>query len=189
MFAVGALMLAGFAVAAPSAHASVMLNGGVPGGSDCPTVMVSTASTGGGSTDCYPTSESTSAGSVINAIIYYHNDSSAETAHNVTVRLSPQTAGASTSQVFTGSVSASNGNTATGSATMGISSAQSITFLSARWFKDQTTYASLPGSGAAIFSGAGLNLGDIPGYGDCPVTGGVRNDFCHEGWIQVAYQV
>gem|GEM_PF-3543784 len=186
--AIGILMLAGFAAYAPAAHAA--FNDGTAGGPDCPTTMVANVNNNTPKSNyCWPSTVTAAPGDVVNAIIYYHNTSS-DTAHNVTVRLSPRTAGASSAQTFTGSITSDAGG-ASGSGTVTISTPQTVTFGTVTWYKDQSySTTPLPGgqTGAELFS-SGLNLGDVPGWADCPISGTVRNAFCHQGWLMVSYQV
>jgi hypothetical protein len=108
-------------------------------------------------------------GDEVSFAIYYHNTGT-ETARNVRITLTPQTSGSKTTHTFNATVSADNASTVYGSATITLSSAQSITFDSGTviWRPNQTTFGSqaLPNgqSGSQIFSG-GVNIGDIaPGW-------------------------
>ena len=109
------------------------------------------------------------AGERINFSIYYHNTSN-ETARNVRIRLSPQTTGVGISQVFTAYVWADNTNQVSSSATVNLSSSQSISYAdNVIWRPNQTTWGSqiLPNgqNGSEIFNSNGLLIGDIePGW-------------------------
>lgn len=191
-YALGALMLAGFAVLAPSAQASGAVFNNHVFGQDCPTVAVANATTGTptDSNNCWTTSTSATSNDVVNVVIYYHNNGT-ETANNVVARLSPQSGGVSSTQIFSGSISASNAATVTGTGTISINPAHSVTFGTVKWYKDkQGSPTPLPNgqTGAELF-GNGLNLGSVLGYDTCPVVSGVRDAACHEGWLMVSYRV
>lgn len=128
------------------------------------------------------TSVNGNAGDIINFAIYYHNTSN-ETATNVRVTLSPQNSGTGTTQTFTATLRADNVPTLTATATVYLSSSQSINYDpgSVVWRPNQTTYNSqtlLNGqTGDEIFSAGGLYLGDIaPGWST-------------QGSVVVAYRV
>ncbi len=192
-YAFGVLMLAGAAALVPTTHASAAVFNDNAFGIDCPTVAVANATRGTApdSNGCWGTMSTAGANDVVNAVIYYHNNGT-DTAHNVVARLSPQSAGISSTQIFSGSISASNAPTVTGSGSINISPAENITFGTVKWYKDKNLSAPtpLPGgqTGAELFS-SGLNLGDVLPYTDCAVVGGVRDAACHEGWLMVSYRV
>ena len=121
-------------------------------------------------------------GENINFAIYYHN-TSGETATNVRVRLTPQTTGAGTSHIFTAYVWADNAPQVSGSATVNLSSSQSISYKTngVVWRPNQNVWGSqaLPNgqNGSEIFNSNGLLLGDIgPGWNT-------------QGNVMVAYQI
>lgn len=191
-YALGAALFLGLAAVAPSAHASSAVFNNNMYGVDCPTVAVANATTGTptDSNNCWGTSVSATSNDVVNVIIYYNNNGS-ETARNVVARLSPKSAGVSSTQVFNGSISASNAATVNGTGTVSINPAHSITFGTVKWYKDkQGSPSPLPGgqTGAELFT-SGLNLGDVLGGETCPVIAGVRDVACHEGWLMVSYRV
>ncbi len=182
-FAFGLLMLAGFVVSAPVAHAA--FNDGSLG-SDCPTLTVGHALSDG----CAGLSTTATPGSTVNVVFYIHN-TNVNSADNVVLRLSPQSASSTTSQTFSGSITSSNAGSTSGSASVTISSPASLSFNSAQWYTDKNSYTTpLPNgqTGSEIF-GSGLNLGSIPGYGTCAYVGGVRDVFCHQGWLLVSFNV
>ncbi len=186
-YALGALMLVGFAALVPVAHAQAATFNDNP--ADCPTVMVAIASTGR-TNGCYPVNVNATPGSVVNAIIYYHN-TSPDAATNVVVRLSPQNGGSNSAQTFSGSVSASNAATVSGQGVISISTPEPVAFGTVAWYPNQQSYTTpLPNgqTGAELF-GSGLNLGTIDGYSTCPVVGGSQNIGCHQGWLYVSYLV
>lgn len=116
------------------------------------------------------TSDNANAGDIVNFAVYYHNTSN-ETATNVRVTLTPRNSGVGTTQTFTATLTADNVPTLTATATVYLSSSQSINYDagSVVWRPNQTTYGSqsLPNgqTGAEIFNTGGLYLGDIgPGW-------------------------
>ncbi len=179
---IGLLMLAGFVVSAPHAYAAFNDSSL---GHDCPTIGAATITTSQ-SDGCDPTSVSTTPGSVINVSFYIHN-TSINTAHNVILRLSPQTTGSVTSQTYAGSITSSDGGSVSGSSTINISSPASLTFMTVEATDHNGNVTQVP-NGSALFSG-GLNIGDVLGYGTCPTVGGSRDVFCHQGWIVASFKV
>lgn len=128
------------------------------------------------------TSVNGNAGDIVNFAVYYHNTSN-ETATNVRATLSPQNSGTGTTQTFTATLRADNVPTLTATATVYLSSSQSINYDPGfvTWRPNQTTYGSqtlLNGqTGDEIFSTGGLYLGDIaPGWST-------------QGSVVVAYRV
>lgn len=116
------------------------------------------------------TSVNANAGDIVNFAIYYHNTSN-ETATNVRVTLAPQNSGTGTTQTFTATLTADNVPTLTATATVYLSSSQSINYDSGfvTWRPNQTTYGSQTllnnQTGNEIFNTGGLYLGDIgPGW-------------------------
>ena len=116
------------------------------------------------------TSVNANAGDILNFAIYYHNTSN-ETATNVRVTLAPQNSGTGTTQTFTATLTAGNVPTLTATATVYLSSSQSINYDPGfvTWRPNQTTYGSQTllnsQTGAEIFSTGGLYLGDVgPGW-------------------------
>ncbi len=105
-------------------------------------------------------------GETINFAIYYHNTSN-ETANNVRVRLTPQITGTGTSQTFTAYLWADNASQVSGSATVNLSSSQSISYKTngVVWRPNQNVWESQPllnnQNGSEIFSANGLLLGNI----------------------------
>ena len=113
----------------------------------------------------WTTSVNADGGDIVNMAVYYHNTGS-DTARNVRVKLTPQTTSVSTSQVFLVTILADNSASVSGSATVLLSSSQSITFNgNVSWLPDQRQSGSqtLPSgqTGYELFSSSGLNIGDI----------------------------
>lgn len=101
-------------------------------------------------------------GNIVSVDLYYHN-SGTETATNTRVRLN-NVSGSSNSFTFTGGVSADNAPFHSGSATVQLSSAQTLTYDSCAWYPNQSSSAqACPGNGTDVFSG-GLNIGTISPY-------------------------
>ena len=89
------------------------------------------------------TSVPANAGDIVNFAIYYHNTSN-ETATNVRVTLAPQNSSTGTTQTFTATLRADNVPTLTATATVYLSSSQSINYDPGFvvWRPNQTTYDS-----------------------------------------------
>jgi len=103
-------------------------------------------------------------GEVISVHIYYHN-TIAPDALNTRITLS-QPAGQLTAHTFTGSVVADNAPTASGVASVNLTSAQTLNYIpgSLRWYPNQAninTALPLGQTGAEIFTPLGLNLGTV----------------------------
>lgn len=154
------VLVFGFAI---SADAATALNNH---SLDYDTLRVGNATTNPNSTsDSWSTSVSSSAGDNISFAIYYHNNGS-ETANNLRVRLSPQSTSSGTSHTFVATVWADNAPQVSGTATVSISSSQSLSYSSSVvWRPNQNTYGSqaLPNgqNGSEIFTSNGLLLGNI----------------------------
>ena len=195
-YAFATLVVASFMMLVPSARAASFNDSSIPGTNtmDCPVVMVSAQTGIAPAHTCFPRSTSVVGSSAFTVALNYHNTGT-DTANNVVLRLSPQTASAVSSQSFTGSISASNSAQAVGNASINFSIPSNVTFNSATWYPDQggasgSVSRSFPNgqSGAEIF-GNGLNIGNVLGYTDsqCLITNGVRNAFCHEGWVMLTF--
>ncbi|MFC1775274.1 hypothetical protein ACFLY0_00220 [Patescibacteria group bacterium] len=116
------------------------------------------------------THTSADTGEAVSFAVYYHNTSD-EIARNVRVRLTPQNTGVGTNHTFTARVWADNAPQVVGTATVSLSSNESIQYSNAiSWYPNQGTlgdYTLLNGqTGNEIFSQAGLYIGDLaPGWG------------------------
>lgn len=137
---------------------------------DRPTLRVQNFTVNGSNSTGWSTSTSASQGDVISFAIYYHNTSN-EVAHDVRVRLTPQSTGVSTSHTFNATIQALNAPVVSGNVSVGISSAQSMAYVpgSVIWRPNQTVWGSqtlLSGqNGSELFTSSGLRLGDIgPGW-------------------------
>jgi len=118
------------------------------------------------STTGWGSTVSASAGEEVSFSIYYHNTGPG-TANNVRIRLSPQSTGNGTTHSFTAYVWADNASQVSGSATVYLTSSQSMAFRSGSviWHANQSTYGSEPllngQNGSELFNSSGLLLGDI----------------------------
>lgn len=134
---------------------------------DFATVRVSNYTQNPNCYTCWSSTANANAGDIVSVTVYYHNTGN-QTATGTFVKLN-QPSAASTSFNFSGNVSASNAAAAYGSATINLSSSQTLTFIpgTAVWYPNQTATAqALPfgQSGTEIF-GNGINLGNInPGW-------------------------
>ena len=161
------LLLAFFAGGALGVFAAASFN---TDSADFATLRVKNETDYPGTTTNWATSASADTGDTVSFAIYYHN-TSGETANNVRVRISPQNTGIGANHSFTASVWADNAPQISGSVTVSLSSAGSLSYIpnSVTWRPNQTVYGSqaLPGgqNGSEIFSSNGLLLGDIaPGW-------------------------
>jgi len=134
--------------------------------SDCQnTVAIANYTSNMGYGSCWSsTSMSAEPGDTINVRIYYHNTSKT-VAKNVRLAIT-KTSGTSTSHNFTGRIMSDNGDLS-GNVNLSVSSSQSISFVDARWFPNQSrTQASLPnGQSASAVLSNGISIGDVaPGW-------------------------
>ncbi|MBP6856749.1 MAG: hypothetical protein KBC42_03380 [Candidatus Pacebacteria bacterium] len=143
---------------------------------DRATVRVSNYTQNPGSTACWSTAipgtspqtgcnnQTLQAGDLVSVAIYYHNTGSAF-ADNTRVKLNSPS-GTSTSHSFSGGVLANNASYKSGSSTVNISSAQSLTYQSCFWYPNQTQAAqNCPNSGQDVFTSSGLSIGNVaPGW-------------------------
>jgi hypothetical protein len=136
---------------------------------DCKGISIVNATTNEGyAHPCWPSSSiSADAGDTLNVRIYYHNTGTA-TANNTRVILNAPLGSSSTTKSFSGSISSDQGGLSLGSVMANLSSSQTLTFNSVKWYTNNTseTLTSLPNgqSGSEILSG-GLNIGSIaPGW-------------------------
>jgi hypothetical protein len=117
----------GVALFATSANAQAVFNS--PG--EMPTVTITNSTRNacsyGPINGCWQASTTASAGDVVAVHIYYKNTSNTA-AHGTTLGLSPQSTGATTSTTFSGGVASLSGPRATGTASVSISSSQSLIY-------------------------------------------------------------
>jgi hypothetical protein len=119
--------------------------------------------------NCWQTSVSANPGDIVSFAIYYHNTSN-ETANQTRIRVNLPSDSA-TSHTATAYVWASNASAVSGSATVNLSSSQTLTFVpgSVKWYPNQSTSNPTPlpygQDGSELFTSNGLNIGDIaPGW-------------------------
>jgi len=119
--------------------------------------------------NCWQTSVSADPGDIVSFAIYYHNTSN-ETANQTRIRVNLPSNSA-TYHTATAYLWASNAPTVSGSATVNLSSNQTLTFVpgSVRWYPNQSTSNSTPlpygQDGSELFTSNGLNIGNIaPGW-------------------------
>ncbi|KKR12875.1 MAG: hypothetical protein UT41_C0001G0419 [Candidatus Wolfebacteria bacterium GW2011_GWC2_39_22] len=133
---------------------------------DYATLRVSNYTTNPESNMHWSNSVSANAGEVVSFLVYYHN-TAADTANGTTVRVQLPS-GAFTSATITGTVGASNASAVTGTASVNLTSNQTMTLIpgSVKWYPNKTLTAQtlLNGqNGSEIVSANGLSLGSITG--------------------------
>ncbi|MBI5798689.1 MAG: hypothetical protein HZB10_02045 [Candidatus Yonathbacteria bacterium] len=117
-------------------------------------------------TSCWSGTATANEGDTVSFSIYYHN-TGPDTATNVRVRLSPQSTSSGTTHTFSATVSADNAPAVSGTVVVTTTSSQAISFITngVIWRPNQTVYGStsLPNgqTGANLFDGVGINLGNI----------------------------
>ena len=163
---VGILGLALLITAAPNVSAASVWNGA---SNDCKGLSILNATTNNGyAYPCWPeTSIGADAGDTLNVRVYYHNTGSTA-ANNTKVTLNAQLGSASTNKSFSGSISSDQGGLSLGSVTANLSSSQTLTFNSVKWYTNNTSETLTPllngQSGSEILNG-GLDIGSIaPGW-------------------------
>ncbi len=145
----------GLAIMATSANAQAVFNN--PG--EMPTVTASSSTcTQGPINGCWQPHTTVSADGTVGVNVFYHNTSNTA-AQGVTISMSPQTQGPTTSASFNGSVRATNASTVSGTATATVTSSQTLTFVDAKWYPGANSSGSAV-SGSALF-GAGFSIGTV----------------------------
>jgi hypothetical protein len=137
---------------------------------DCNSISIVNATTNQGyAYPCWTSSSvSADAGDTLNIRIYYHNTSTI-TANNTRVVLNAPIGGSTSStKSFSGSISSDQGGLSLSSVVANLSSSQTITFNSVKWYTNNTSETLTPllngQSGSEILSG-GLYIGSIaPGW-------------------------
>jgi hypothetical protein len=136
---------------------------------DCRGISIANATTAEGFVNpCWPSSSvSADAGDTLNVRIYYHNTGTT-TANNVKVNLSTNFSNSSNSKTFSGSIDSDQGGLYLGAVTANISSSQTITFNSVKWYTNNTSVtptALLNGQRGEEILNGGLNIGSVaPGW-------------------------
>lgn len=110
---------------------------------------------------CWTKSTSAQPGDTIAVHLFYHNTSSTA-ANATTLGINPQSSSATTGLTFQGVVASLSGPQEHDTATLSISSAQSVTYIagSARWYPSATSGARSVDS-SALFGTSGFNIGTI----------------------------
>jgi uncharacterized repeat protein (TIGR01451 family) len=116
-------------------------------------------------------------------IMLYYNNTGTGTANNVRFTLSPQSTGVVNSQTFTGTLTADNANSLSGSATVNLAQGQTLTYYSTKVYGHNAVLLSST-QGTDLFNG-GLNIGSVHDSSDCPSS----DTFCHQGVVVVTYKV
>lgn len=163
----GIVLFASIIAPAQFAMAAAVFNNNA---ADFATLRVANYTVNPNSTSNWTSSVTANPGDVVSFDIYYHNNS-AETAQNVRVTITPPS-GNATSQTFTATVTANNAPTVIGTATVNLTSPQTLSQIAGGviWRPNQTIFGSQPllsgQTGNEVYTGAGLSIGDIdPGFG------------------------
>ncbi len=134
---------------------------------DLPTVTVSNRTTNpcsnGLGIQCWsPSISNVSAGDIVSVQIYFHNTGS-QPVGNVSLFMSPQTTGSTTSQTFSGGVKVNGATVASGSGSVSLNSSQTLTFISGSvlLMKTQGTTNEIVLNENDLFSGAGVAIGSV----------------------------
>ncbi len=186
------LLFAGALFVHPSQAAAASNFNDNAAGQDLPTVMVAKYNGTCTSNCAYGPSVSVNPGDIVSVAIYYHN-TGPDAATSTSVRVSPQSTGSGTSHTLSGTVGASNAaHTGNGSATVNISSAQTLTYMPGQtfWYPDKHTYTSpFPSgqNGDQVINSGGVNLGTIQPPSSC--SGYPSVTFCHQGYVIAHYKV
>ncbi len=118
-------------------------------------------------------------------MLYYRNVGDTA-ATNTKFTLSPQSTGTVSGQTFSATLRADNASQVSGSATVSLSQAQTITFSSLKMYDQNGLHlvSPLPDSQTNIFGG-GFNMGTVESRNVCPST----NTFCKQGVLVATYIV
>jgi uncharacterized repeat protein (TIGR01451 family) len=185
---IGAIVAAiGLFVVPSAAFAAASFNNA---SGDLQTFTVLNATANPHSNTAWSTSVSANPGDLISFQIYYHNTSPTDAAQNARAFFSVPTATAST---FTanGTIGATNASSVSGSATVNLSSPQTLTFVpgSLRWYPNQAQPLSNPVTTApngqsetALLSAPGMNLGTVPAASG-------QDTFQYQGNIIISFRV
>jgi hypothetical protein len=151
----------GFAFFATSANAQVVFNSPAA----MPTVTVSSVACQQVEINgCWKQSTTANADGTVGVHIFYHNTSDTA-AQGTTIRLSPQVQGPTTNASFGGTVSALNAATISGTATVSITSSQTLTFVDAKWYPGAYSAGSAVDSSALFGSGFTVGTVEADEYG------------------------
>jgi len=161
------MLILGVFMAAPVVHAADKFN---TDPADLPTVMVTNITQDGGCTsapgaNCWKTSVTANPGDIIGVQVYFHN-STVYLAEDTQVGMAPRTSSADTSHTFTGAVASTSIDRSSGSASVRISSSQSISFIpgTVRAYIRGDSVGYTVSNESALF-GSGVSIGDVsPGW-------------------------
>jgi len=156
---VAALLAAAFMFPALSASASAYFN---TASNDYATFQVINYTKNSTCTTCWSTSVSADAGDIVSFFVLYHN-TSGETANNVNIKTILPT-GSFTSQSAMVSIWADNAISASGSATVNLTSSQTLTYVpgSVKWMPGGVNTQTL--SNADNIASIGVNVGSVSAY-------------------------
>ncbi len=116
-------------------------------------------------------------------VMLYYNNSGSGTATGTKFTLSPQSTGVVNSQTFSGTLSANNAPSISGSATVNLAQGQTLTYYSTKVYGHNSVllYNTL---GNDLFNG-GVSIGNVEDSSNCPAS----DTFCHQGVVVVTYKV
>lgn len=128
-------------------------------------------------------------GEVVSVTVYYHNTGN-QIAPDTRLRIAPQNNPAVNQKIFVGGVWATGVSPVMGNAIVSIpGTPQTITYIpgSAALFPEHTTSPQYLNTAqeAALFSAAGLSIGNILPDSTCPIT----QTFCHQGSVVARFQI
>ncbi len=188
IFVFAAVAVAFFGVSVAKAQAATVFN---TNPNDFQTALVANYSVNPGCATCWTTNVSAAPGQVVSVKLYYHNTGN-EIARDTRVRMSPQSNPAVNNKLIAAGVWASNANLNLGYGSITIPGApQTITYIpgTAAIFPEHVSAHSpqylSPAQEAALFSAAGLSIGDIAPDSTCPPT----QTFCHQGSVVARFQI
>ncbi len=152
----------GLALFATSANAQAVFNS--PG--QMPTVTISNSTRtvcnyGPIIPGCWLSSTTAQAGDVVAVQVYYKNTSNTA-AQGTTLSVQPASTGSTTSVTFTGGVASLSGPRSVGSASLSISSSQSVRYIpgQAKWYPSATS-GTRSVDDSALFGNSGFNIGTV----------------------------
>lgn len=190
---IGFVMLAGFSLAhSASAAFNTLPVCSYDGQSGCDKPLVRSKVATGTNTGYAVTTSGVNPGDTVAVILYFHNTGTTS-ATNTKFTLTPQVTGSGTTHVISGTLSADGFPTVSGSTTINLTQASTLTFTGVAstssnvyvyYDKKTETWQAVQMSGLPLF-GSGLNIGTIAGVNTCPST----DSFCHQGTVVLHYKV
>jgi hypothetical protein len=134
---------------------------------DFPTIQVSNYTQNPSSTTSWGQSVTANPGDLVAVMVYYHNNGT-QAANSTKLKINnAQFVQASQTHSISGSVGASNASTVFGSATVNLTSSQTLEFVSASplWYPNNQIQTTSPfpfgQNGSEVFTTSGLNIGTI----------------------------